>query len=109
MPRFTGMPNGASDVRQRKKIVRLYKENKYFRHMTRHRNILSVAEQLLHSPKAVRKYVNIFDTTRQYLSYHERYELTHGRDCSYTLEHLLIMKRIIYKNALSFSTAGAAQ
>ena len=82
----------------RKRIVRIYYHNKRNKKYLRNRNINSVSRRLLVSPGAVRKYVNLFNTTGRYKTLNEVNNVTHGRNANYDNIDLLVLKCLIKKD-----------
>ena len=55
-------------IRERRKIVELYDYNRRRFRVKKTKNIVKIANRLLHCPKTVRKYVNISAPTASLLS-----------------------------------------
>lgn len=86
----------ALTIRERQKIVEIYRRNRN-RGYKRTINIERVAKRFLHSVVTVRKYVNIWDDTNDYVTWREQSGLVFmgGRRPSYNRRVMRIVKRII--------------
>ena len=85
-------------MRERKKIIKIYTINKYFKRYNKSKAIDRTAKRLLYSERCVRKYVDLWFRTNSLQTVFEKYNITHGRKREYNNGDLLQLQKIIRKN-----------